>query len=129
MTAALYPYFKEQLGLAQVQMLTDDIRVVLVDTGAYTYNASHQHYDDLSGIIGTETALLTGKTWVNGLFDADNTVFDTVPSGTDAEAIVIFKDTGNVATDLLIAFIDGFVVDPNGNDIPINWNVAGIFQL
>ena len=129
MASALYPEFKEQLGLGNVDLLADTIRVVLIDTGVYTYNAAHDYYDDLTGIIGTETAALTGKTWVDGLFDADNAVFPSVPAGTDAEAIVLFKDTGNPATDLLIAFIDGLTVDPNGNDIPCNWNAAGIFQL
>ena len=53
--------------------------------------------------------------------------------GATVEAIVLFVDTGNVATDALIAYIDsassGLPVTPNGGDIVVAWNASGIAAL
>lgn len=132
MASAIYPKFKEALLLGDVAGLdTSDIRAVLVDTGTYTYNAAHDFYNDLSGVVGTESGLFASKTFTNGLFDAADITFTAV-TGATAEALIIFMDTGNVATDRLIAYIDsatGLPVTPNGGDINVAWNVSGIFQL
>jgi hypothetical protein len=45
---------------------------------------------------------------------------------------VLFVDTGNAATDALIAFIDtgtGLPVTPNGGDITVTVNASGWFTL
>jgi hypothetical protein len=132
MASAIYPKAKQAFLQGGINMSTGVIRAVLVDTGAYTYNTAHDFYNDLSGVVGTESGAFTTKTFVDGLFDADNITFTAV-TGATVEALVIFLDTGNVATDALIAYIDqasaGLPATPNGGDISIAWAVAGIFQL
>jgi hypothetical protein len=131
MASVVYPKAKESFLKADLD-LDSVVRAVLIDTGTYTYNAAHDNYDDLSGVVGAESAALASKTFTNGVFDAADITFTAV-SGATVEAIVLFLDTGNPATDKLICYIDsasaGLPVTPNGGDINIVWNASGIFSL
>lgn len=133
MASAIYPKAKEQFMQAGLNMNTGVIRAVLIDTGTYTYSAAHVDYADLTGIVGSESDPILSKTFTNGTFDGADITFSTV-SGSPAEALVLFLDTGTAANDLLIAFIDsddvtGLPVTPNGGDIDVSWNISGIFTL
>jgi len=111
---------------------TDDIRAVLVDTGVYTVNlATHQFHSDLSGIVATLGAAMTGMTVTDGVADAADIVFTGV-SGATVEAVVLYKWSGLSATSRLIAYIDtatGLPATPSGGDITVTWNASGIFKL
>jgi hypothetical protein len=128
----LYPKGKEAFLSGAIDLTTNDIRAVLVDTGTYTYNAAHDAYNDLSGVVGSESGVFGSKTVTDGVFDAADIAFTAV-TGSEAEALVIFQDTGNPATDRLIAYIDtvaaGLPVTPNGGNINVTWNASGIFAL
>lgn len=131
MASAVYPKFKEALLQGTYNLSSVAVRAVLIDTGTYTYSAAHDFYNDLSGVVGTESAALGSKTFTNGVFDAADTTFSAV-TGNTAEAIVLFVDTGNAATDALIAYIDsatGLPFTPNGGDANVTWNASGIFAL
>ncbi len=132
MASAIYPKAKEAFLKADIDLENDTIRAVLIDTGAYTYNSAHDFYNDLSGVVGTESGAFASKTFTNGVFDAADITFSAV-TGNTVEAIVIFKDTGTTTTDALIAYIDsassGLPVTPNGGDITVTWNASGIFSL
>lgn len=131
MASAIYPKAKEGLLGGSFNLSSDTIRAVLIDTGTYTYNTAHDFYNDLSGVVGSESAAFSSKTLTNGVFDAADITFSAV-TGATVEAIVIFQDTGNAATDRLIAFVDsatGLPVTPNGGDISITWHSSGIFSL
>lgn len=131
MASAIYPKAKEALLKADIDLENDTIRAVLVDTGTYTYNSAHDFYNDLSGVVGSESGAFASKTFTNGVFDAADITFTAV-TGNTVEAIVIFKDTGNATTDALIAYIDtgtGLPVTPNGGDISVAWHSSGIFSL
>lgn len=131
MASAIYPKFKEVQLQGTHNLSTAAVRAVLVDTGTYTYSAAHQFYSDLSGVVGTESGLFGSKTFTNGTFDAADITFSAV-TGNTAEAIVIFVDTGNAATDALICYVDsasGLPVTPNGGDINVTWSASGIFTL
>jgi hypothetical protein len=111
------------------------IKAALVDTGTYTFSAAHDFYNDVSaGVIGTPQAIGTKTvgTVAAGVFDGDNVTFTAV-TGNSVEAILLYKDTGNVATSPLIGLIDnvasGLPVTPNGGDITITWNAGGILQI
>lgn len=131
MANALYPKFKESALQAGVNMSSGTVKVALVDTGAYTYNAAHQFLSSLAGVVGTAQTL-GSKTFTNGVFDAADATFPTV-TGNSVEALVLYVDTGNAATSPLIAYIDtgvtGLPVTPNGGDINVAWNASGIFAL
>lgn len=132
MASAIYPKAKEAFLKADIDLENDTIRAVLIDTGTYTYNTAHDFYNDLSGVVGTESGAFASKTFTNGTFDAADITFSAV-TGNTVEAIVIFKDTGSTTTDALIAYIDsassGLPVTPNGGDITVTWNASGIFSL
>ena len=131
MASAIYPKAKEAFLKADIDLENDTIRAVLIDTGTYTYNSAHDFYNDISGVVGSESAALSSKTFTNGTFDAADITFSAV-TGNTVEAIILFKDTGSTSTDALIAYIDsgtGLPVTPNGGDITVTWNASGIFSL
>jgi len=135
MANLIYPTARASFMQAGINMSSGVIRAVLIDTGTYTYNAAHNAYDDLSGVVGSESGAFANKTFgvvAAGVFDADNITFTAV-TGATVEAIVIFLDSGAPATDLLIAYIDtaasGLPVTPNGGDITISWAAGGILTL
>jgi len=132
MASAIYPTFKAGILQGTWNLSSAVVRAVLIDTGTYTYSAAHDFYNDLSGVVGTESGALANKTFTAGAFDSDNVTFSAV-TGNTVEAIVLFVDTGNVATDALIAYIDsassGLPVTPNGGDITISVNASGWFSL
>lgn len=138
MANAIYPKFKEALEQALANSELDGsgatgVWVALVDTGVYTYSASHQFYSDLgASVIGTPQEI-ANKTYVNGLFDGDDVTFPSV-TGASAEALVAYvKNAGANTTWRLFFFMDtsvtGLPVTPNGGDIPVTWNASGIVQL
>jgi hypothetical protein len=133
MANAIYPIYKQALlgGASNIDIDGGTVKAALIDTGTYTYSAAHDFYNDLSGVVGTPTAI-ANTTVTTGLFDGDNVTFTAV-TGNSVEAIVIYIDTGNVATSRLVAYIDtgvtGLPVTPNGTDLTITWHASGIFQL
>jgi hypothetical protein len=137
MANAIYPKYKEALLNASANSAitgsgTTGLYVALVDTGTYTYSASHEFYSSLSGIVGTDQEITT-PTLTNGVVDGGDVTFSAV-SGNSAEAIVIYrKNAGANTTWRLVAYIDtgqtGLPVTPNGGNITITWNASGIFAL
>lgn len=135
MANALYTKYREKALQGQINWLTDNIKVVLVDAADYTVNtATHEFLSDIpsAGRVAT-SANLAGKTATGGVADANDVTFPSV-SGDISEALVIYKDTGTDTTSPLIAYIDtatGLAVTPNGGDITVIWpNDAGrIFSL
>ena len=134
MANAIYPLYKQSLlnGDANISLTSGTVKVALVDTGTYSYNASHQYLSSLTGVVGTAQTL-SSNTVTNGLFDsATNPTFSAV-SGNTVEALVIYIDTGVASTSRLVAYIDtgvtGLTLTPNGGDVSITWNASGIFQL
>ena len=133
MANAIYPKYKEALldAAANVDINNGTVKVALIDTGTYTYNAAHEFYSSVTGVVGTPQTIGT-KTVTNGVFDGDNVTFTSV-TGNSVEALLIYVDTGTAGTSRLVAYIDtsvtGLPVTPNGGDITITWNASGIFAL
>lgn len=133
MANAIYPKYKEALlkGSSNIDVDTGTVKAVLVDTGTYTYSTAHEFLSSLTGTVGTATAI-ANTTVANGLFDGDDVTFTSV-SGSSAEALVIYIDTGVAGTSRLVAYMDtsvtGLPVTPNGGNIVTTWNASGIFQL
>jgi len=132
MTNRIYPKWKEALLQGSSDStLNGTVKVALIDTGTYTYNAVHNMLDDISGVVGTAQTLAS-KTYTNGYFDAGDAVFSAV-SGATVEALIIYIDTGTPSTSRLVAYLDtgftGLPVTPNGGDITVQWDAAGIFRI
>lgn len=144
MANALYPKWKEQLLQGTAAALLNGsgatgVYAALVDTGVYTYNASHEFYDAggandvVDGLIGTAMEIGATKSYTGGVFDGADITFTSV-SGATAEALVIFvKNGGAQTTWRLVAYLDtsvtGLPVTPNGGNITLTWNATGIFAL
>lgn len=125
MANALYPSFKELLLGGDIDLATDTIKAALIDTGAYTYSAAHDFWNDASAaVIGTPQTLAS-KSIASGIFDAADVTFTAV-TGNSVEAIILYKDTGTASTSPLIAYLDtgvtGLPVTPNGGNIAIAWD-------
>ncbi len=132
MANALYPIGAKFLMDGGMNLDTGDVRVVLVDTGTYTYSDAHDFHDDLSGITATSRAL-QNPTTTAGVYDADDITFTAV-SGAVSEALILYDwATASSATANLLIFMDsgvtGLPVTPNGGDIIITWNGSGIFEF
>ena len=134
MANALYPKWKEQLlqFTANNNLSAGTVKVALIDTGTYTYSSAHQFWSSASSAsIGTPQTI-GSKTFTDGLFDGADVTFPTV-TGSTAEALIIYIDTGTAGTSPLVSYIDtgvtGLPVTPNGGDISIQWDPSGIFQL
>lgn len=138
MANAIYPKYKQSLLDSDTNADlnsaegTTGVFSALVDTGTYTYSATHQFYSELTGVVGTD-AEITTKTITDGTFDGDNTTHSSV-TGNSVEALVIYrKNAGANTTWRLVAYIDtsvtGLPVTPNGGDITTTWNASGIFTL
>lgn len=138
MANAIYPLFLQELMKGTSNNLLNSsegatgVFAALVDTGTYTYSASHQFYSSLSGIVGTDQEILT-KTQVTGTFDGSDLTYTAV-SGATVEALVLYrKNAGANTTWPLIAYLDtghtGLPFTPNGGNAVITWNASGIFKL
>lgn len=134
MANAVYPKGKEALLRGEVDLEDDDIKIVLV-TSSYTYDDDHETLDDVPG--GSRVAMsaaLTSTTVTGGAFDADDVTFVAL-TGSTVAAYVVFKDTGTESTSTLLAFIDTrgdttpISYTPNGSDLLLTHNAAGIFTI
>jgi hypothetical protein len=135
MANTLYDEARRLFLEAGINWLTDDIKVVLVDAGAYTPNfTTHQNLADIGQSARiTPGVLLTGKATTGGAADANDVTFSAV-SGPSIESIVIYRDSGSDATSKLIAWLDtatGLPITPNGGDIIVTWDNGAnkIFRL
>lgn len=135
MANALYGKGREGFLDGSIDWDTDDIRAILVDTGAYTVSIDvHDNLDDVAG--GSRIAVssaLSSKTVTLGVADAADVTFSSV-SGATIEAIILYKHTGTESTSRLIAYIDtatGLPTTPNGSDIIVVWDSGAnkIFKL
>lgn len=142
MSNAIYPIYKTALLAASANVslnvndATDGPFVSLIDTDTVAYSAAHDFYNDVvAAIVGTTQRIVnpTVGSVAEGVFDGDNVTFATV-SGAQSEALVIYRhNSGLNSTWRVVAFLDtgvtGLPVTPNGGDITVTWDVAGIFGL
>ena len=126
MANTLYDFSRQRFLEAQINWMTDTVKVILVDTGAYTpQTAVHQYLSDIptsARIAGPMT--MAGKATTGGAADANDVTFAAV-TGASIEAIIIYVDSGTEATSPLIAYIDtatGLPITPNGGDIIVTWD-------
>lgn len=133
MANQLYSKAKEAFLNADIDMADNTIVIALIDTGEYSFSASHQFRSDIPNNAVIATATLGNKTTANGVFDADDATFTSV-TGANCEALILFQNSGNPSTSRLIAFIDsatGLPILPNGGDITVAFSSGSnrIFSL
>jgi len=133
MANAMFGKGREGFLAGDIDWDADDIRAILIDTGDYAVDINvHDNLDDVAGASRVAvTAAFSGKTVALGVADAADIAFATV-TGDQSEAVIIYQHTGVESTSRLIAYIDtgtGFPITPNGGNILITWDAAGIFTL
>ena len=133
MANALYSKAKEAFLNGSINMAANTVTIALVDTGVYTFSASHQFRNEVSNSAVISSTTLSNKTITNGVFDADDATFSSV-TGANCEALLIFQDTGVQTTSRLIAYVDsatGLPILPNGGDITVVFSsgASKIFAL
>lgn len=123
MANALYDKGRESFLKGEISWNSNDIKAVLVDTGAYTLDiANHQFLSDIPGgaRIATSPNLST-KTTTAGVADCADIVVSLV-TGATVEAVVFYQDTGVAGTSRLIGYVDtglGLPFTPNGANITL----------
>jgi hypothetical protein len=123
----LYPSARESFLTGEIDWMSDDIRIVLVDVG-YVYSSAHDFLDDVgAGFRVATSSSLTGKDATGGVADASDVTLTAV-SGDDIEGVIVYQHTGVDATSRLIAFYDllasGVEIDvtPDGTDARVRWS-------
>jgi len=117
----------------QINWISDDIKLMLVDGADYSpAQNTHDYHDDVAGagIVAT-SANLASKTATLGAADSADVTWSTV-TGDSVEYIIGFKDTTVSATSPLILKLDdytGLPVTPNGGNITAAFPSGGIFVL
>lgn len=145
MASLVYNVGKTKIMNGGIDLLTSNIRVMLVDSG-YTPDADDAHMGIASGPVAQELSgtgytadgeLLSNKAVnqddTNDRAEFDDTVdltWTSISAGT-ADAAVVYYDSGTASTSWPICYIDtgGFPVVTNGGDLTIQWNAEGILQL
>lgn len=134
MSNSLYNLGRQSFLEGDISWLTDNIKVVLIDTSEYTVDlTTDQFLSDIDSEARIATSSnLSGKTSTSGVADADDLTVSSVSGSVDA--LVIYKDTGSAATSNLIAYIDaaaGIPANPGGGNVTITWanTNSKIFKL
>lgn len=139
MANAKYNAFKVALANGGVDLDTDTIKVMLVDSSYVPDIDLHADRADVTGEVTGTGYTAGGQALTNPSVTQDNTndtaVFDAddVTWGTStitARGAVLYKSTGTASTDTLIAYFD-FGADESSNegDFTITWNAGGILTL
>jgi hypothetical protein len=135
MANALYDKGRQKFLSGDLDWDAHNIKVALVDAADYAVNLATDEFLSAVGWTAIEASCdnLGGKTVVAGVADANNITFSAV-TGDPCELLIIFRDTGNINTSPLIAYISaatGLPVTPNGGDINVTWSDAAnkIFKL
>lgn len=140
MANALYASAKELLRSGDIDWVNDRFKLVLINTsmiGGYHARNADKFLCDIP--IGTRvaTADITNTSVIDGAAGADDVYFDCINPIVKktkfgalitnvAGGMVIYKDTGNEKTSLLVCFIDyangKFPMIPNGGDVWVHWD-------
>jgi hypothetical protein len=138
MANAIYNKYKEALLSDDSDIALDgnNVKISLVDSGETPFRSTDEFYDDLANTeVGVlETANLENTSVTNGVLDADDVTFANASNTSiDAEALLIWIDTGQANTSRLVAWmdtnIDGLPITPDGSNVNITWSTSGIFKL
>lgn len=137
MANALYTKAKQGLISGLIDLDTAVIKCVLVR--GYTPSLStHTFVSEVTGTLVGTPQTLTSVSVADGVFDAADVTFTSVPAGAACPYILIYQASAvgggsDVASSSqrVIALIDDAPVTPNGGDISIVWSngASKIFSL
>jgi hypothetical protein len=110
----------------KIDFVADTMKVLFY---AGAFNAAHEFVSDLTGAtIIARSGPLAGKTVTGGVFDANDLTITAV-SGAAFTHVILYKDTGSDATSTLSFIFDVTSFAPNGSDVNVVFNAAGVFAI
>ena len=121
----------EKVLSGQINFLADTIVARMVRNNYVQDTVNDEFLSQATPITGATNQTLAGKSVANGVFDAEDIAFDSVPAGEVSEGLVLAKWTGNESTSPLIAYIDqisGFPLTTTGGDVLVQWD-NGAFKI
>ncbi|WP_336741317.1 hypothetical protein [Aureimonas altamirensis] len=128
-----YPTFKDALLSGDADLADGAVTAVLIDADDYAFSSAHDALNDIpAGARIGPPQVLASKTITNGTLSAGDVTFPNVPAGGTIGALVIYISGSSEATSRLVAFFDtieGLPVLPNGGDIEVAWDDAGILYV
>lgn len=105
MTAQLYDPGREGILDRTIDPTGVNVKIVLIDEGAYTFSAAHKFLSDIaSGARVATSGALQNHTYTSGVFDADDIDVTVGASQPTVEGFAVFIDTGTATTSRLIAY-------------------------
>jgi hypothetical protein len=126
--SGLFPLAKEKFLSAELDLMDDDIKVVLIDEDDHVPDLeTDTMLSDISSAVVATSGNLSNKSITGGVFNADPVVLSSV-TGDEFESIVIYKDSGDPATSVLIAYIEDCGATPDGTNITITW-ATGLYKI
>jgi len=137
--SGLYSYGQTALLAAEIDLVVDDIRALLVRTGGDIYSGGPQYVSQIVDFREFDGAnyvrkSLAGKSVTRdasntrGEFHADDLTYTALGAGTTPiEALILYKFVTNDADSPLIGIIDTpFPYTPSGSDVLLAWNAEGV---
>lgn len=129
MASGMYEFGIDQLLRGNVDVINDAISVV-VCSSSYTPNLSTDQYQgDIPDAALLGEVELEGNAIIGTTFFANSAVVVGTDSGETSNGVVVFCNTGNTATSVLLAYYDVTEFETDGTDITIDWDVSGLFEL
>lgn len=104
MANVLFDFGREGIADGSIDILTDDLRVMLV-LNSYTLNQAHKFVADIGAVDNGRSAALASKAVPLGVFDAADTTA-AATAATSTGKMIIFKHTGSDATARLLGYLD-----------------------
>lgn len=138
MANAIYPKFKDAMmkGNNNVSLdantPTDGVYISLLNSSA-SWSSSDGFYDAVIAGEVTTPVQITNCVVSNGILTGDDVTFPSVPADTIVSAVLFRKNSGANTTWRLIAWYDSGLGNvpytSDGSNIPVKFNVSGIFKL
>lgn len=135
----LYVKGKSNIGKSNVDLVTGEVVAILVDLSIYSPDLSLDEFkSDIpnSAVIAERT--LTGKSFDNAIFDADDITYPSLVADKSVSGIVIALNTDLYSTSPLLFINDGslepvnpFPIVTDGTDFTVTWpnDINRIFKL
>jgi len=105
-----------------IDLLTNVIKVMLINTSNYTFNAGHTTLSNIPASAQKGYGTLASKTVSSGAFDAADTVISGI-NADDVNAAIVYSETANK----LICYLDtGFSATGAlaNNTVTVEWNAG-----
>lgn len=136
MTNQRYSKANNHFGMGDIDLINDKISVLLTSASEYTPDLVNDEYlSDIpvDAILYKGSEGLSGKVLVGGVFTANDYTCTDVPFS-QIDHIILFKDTGDEKTSILIAYFDEADIMPfvpTNPKVKIKWSegVNGIFKI